>query len=481
MEKVRVRFAPSPTGFLHVGGARTALFNWLFARHNNGEFILRIEDTDRERSTEEAVNAILDGMRWLGLDWDEGPGVGGECGPYYQSERDAIYREWVQKAIDAGLAYRCYASKEELVVMRERKMKGETKTAYDRRWRDKGPQDWPEGEPFVIRFKMPTEGEVVIHDMIQGEVVFPNEEIEDIIIARADGTPTYNFCVVVDDHLMKISHVVRGVDHLNNTALQSHIYKALNLEIPHFAHVGLIHGPDGKKYSKRHGAVAVTEWRDAGYLPQALRNYLVRLGWAHGDQEVFSIEEMIEHFSLEVISRSASIVNPSKLEWLSQQYLQESPVEDIAKVLAVYLKDGHDLDVADNPLLPVIVKELNTRSKTMLDMAEGAVFFFRAPTGYQEKADKKFLKPLMLPVVKTICEKLSALESFTHDPISEVFDAVMAEFELKLGKVAQPVRVALTGTTVSPGIFETLEILGKEESLKRLEAVIKHIEAKPAE
>jgi len=481
MDKVRVRFAPSPTGFLHIGGARTALFNWLFARHNKGEFILRIEDTDTERSTDEATNVILDGMRWLGLDWDEGPDKGGPNGPYFQSQRTPIYRQWVQKALDAGLAYRCYATKEELEAMRELKMSGQTKTAYDRRWRDKGPADWPADQPYVIRFKMPTEGICVVEDMIQGHVEFPNDEMEDIIIARADGSPIYNFCVVVDDHLMGISHVVRGVDHLNNTALQIHIYKAFGLTPPRFGHVGLIHGPDGKKYSKRHGAVAVTEWRDAGYLPQVLRNYLVRLGWAYGDQEIFTLEEMIEHFTIEAISKSASIVNPSKMEWLSQQYLQSTPPAELVPALAAELKRSHNLDVADDPRLPAIIKELNTRSKTMLDMASGAVFFFARPAAYDEKADAKFLTSDMAEPVKFIFDGLSALPEWKEESIQKVFEDTMAKFEMKLGKIAQPVRIAITGTTVSPGIFESLVILGRDESLVRIEKMVKHIAAKATE
>ncbi len=463
---VRVRFAPSPTGFLHIGGARTALFNWLFARHHKGTFILRIEDTDKERSTQEAIDAIIDGMKWLGMDWDEGP--------FYQSQRTDLYKKALAELEEKGLVYRCYATPEELEEMRIRKHKGITKTVYDRRWRDKGPEDWPEGKPYTYRFKMPLEGETLVEDLVQGKALFKNDELEDFILVRADGSPTYSFSVVVDDIAMGITHIIRGADHLSNTPLQIHLYRAFGADPPKFAHVGLIHGPDGKKYSKRHGAVSVTAWRDMGYHPEALVNYLVRLGWSYGDQEIFPLDELIEKFDLDNVGKSASIMNEQKLLWMNQQYMQSLPVRTVAERLVPFLeKLGAKVEL-DEKLIG-IVEQLTTRSKTLVEMAEGALFFYVRPTSYDEKAKRKYLKEKSLPALEAVYEALSALDSFDVDSIASAFDSVCERLELKLGKVAQPVRVAVAGRAVSPPIYETLYLLGKDESLQRIAAAIEHI------
>ncbi len=466
---VRVRFAPSPTGFLHIGGARTALFNWLFARHHGGRFILRIEDTDRERSRPELTQGIIDGLRFLGLEWDEGPEIGGEYGPYLQSERGDIYRAFVEKAIEKGCVYRCYCTKDELDTMRKLQVEGKSRTAYDRRWRDRPSSDWPEDQPYTLRFKMPLEGETVIEDRVQGRVAFQNEDLEDFIVARADGSPTYNFCVVADDVNMRISHVVRGVDHLANTALQLNIYKALGCTPPTFSHVGLIHGPDGAKYSKRHGAVDVLEWRKAGYLPEALRNYLVRLGWAHGDDEIFSTEELIRLFDLDGLSKSKAVVNLEKLDWINQQYIVEAAPAQQIQWLMQALKEYEDIDATDDSRLEEICRHAAPRAKTLRDLAQTSRLFFVRPNEYEPKAVKKHvLKGGGLERLKWLYERFADLDVFDETSIEAVFEHAANEFEVKLLKLAQPVRVALTGTAVSPGIYETLALVGKDESLERI-------------
>ncbi len=466
---VRVRFAPSPTGFLHIGGARTALFNWLFARHHGGKFILRIEDTDVERSTTEAKDAIIEGLKWLGLNWDEGP--------FFQSDRFGIYKDRIPELEAKGLIYRCYATPEELEEMRVKKMKGLSKSAYDRRWRDKKPSDWPSDKPYTYRFKMPLDGETVVDDMIQGRVVFKNEELEDFIVVRKDGVPIYNFSVVIDDSDMGITHVIRGVDHLTNTPLQIQLYNAMGLKAPQFGHVGLIHGPDGKKYSKRHGAVAVTDWRDKGFLPEATCNYLARLGWSFGDQEIFTLEELIEKFSTDNIGPSASIMNPDKLLWMNQQYIQTLPAKRVAQSLAEYLKAA-GVDAPNDDRLVMVVEQLKTRAKTMLEMAEGAKFFYVRPEKFDEKAANKHLTKEALPLLVEIRDGLAALPAFDAKSIGGLFTAVCEKRQTKLGNLAQPIRVAVAGCAVSPPIYETLEILGKDESLARINAAVAYIEAK---
>ncbi len=477
MSDIRVRFAPSPTGYLHIGGARTALYNWLFARQNGGTFILRIEDTDRERSTDESVQAILDGMRWLGLDWDEGPGAGGANGPYFQTERMEIYKEHVQKLLDEGKAYRCYATKEELDAMRKEAQARKGSLHYDRRWRDKGPEDWPD-RPYVIRFKAPVEGEIVVRDLIKGTVSFrADQHVDDFVIARSDGTPTYNFTVVVDDVTMGMTHVIRGDDHLNNTPKQVLLYEAFGYPTPLFAHLPMILGSDKTRLSKRHGATSVMAYAEMGYLPHAMLNYLARLGWSSGDEEVFSPEELVEKFRMEQVGKSAGIFNPEKLDWLNHHYIQNDPPEDIARrVLPFLKKEGIETEADER--LTAIVKELRLRGKTLAEIAEKARFFYRNDFEYDPKADAKFLKETTLPVLEDLLGGLESLETFDEKAVETVFTAAMERFDLKLGKVAQPVRVAVTGTTMSPGIFETLALLGKDETLFRLKRALEHIKKK---
>ncbi len=453
---VRTRFAPSPTGYLHIGGARTALFNWLFARHHRGSFILRIEDTDVERSTEEATQAILDAMEWLGLKWDEGP--------YFQSKRLHLYREHVERLLERGLAYRCYCTPEELEERRKRALEEGRPPRYDGRCRDR--KDRPD-LPHAIRFKVPRNGATIVRDLIKGTVSFDHSEIEDLVILRSDGMPTYNLCVVVDDALMGITHVIRGDDHLNNTPKQILLYEAFGYKVPEFAHVPMILGPDRTRLSKRHGATSVTAYREMGYLPEAMVNYLVRLGWSYGDQEIFSVEELIEKFSLENVGRSSAVFNPEKLLWLNAHYIKEKDDRELAELLVPFLeKRGYR--ARGDERLPKIVKTLKERAKTLEEMAEMADFYFAEEIEYDEEARKRFLTPERLEIFDALIEGLSGLEEFTEKGIEGVFRRIMEEKGLKLGKLAQPVRVAVTGRTVSPGIFETLEALGKERTIKRL-------------
>jgi len=458
---VRTRFAPSPTGFLHIGGARTALFNYLYARKNGGKFALRIEDTDVARSTKESIDAILDGMKWLGLFWDEGP--------FYQSEMFDTYREHAQKLLDRGLVYRCYCTAEELATRREAALKEGRPPMYDRRCRDGREQP---GAPYALRFRVP-DGTTAYLDEIKGEISFENSSIEDLIILRSDSTPTYNFCVVVDDATMAITHVIRGDDHINNTPKQILLYRALGYDLPVFAHLPMILGADKTRLSKRHGATSVMAYKEMGILPHALINYLARLGWSHGDQEIFSIEELTEKFSLESVGKSSGVFNPEKLIWLNQHYIKESKPEELAALLVPFL-EGLGLSPAGDPRLPMIVKTLQERAKTLVEMAEGAAFYFRETIEYDPAAAEKFLKPDNAPVFDSLVEKLGALDGFTEGAIEAVFGLVMEETGLKLGKIAQPVRVALTGTTFSPGIFETMEALGKKPTLERLKAGAAH-------
>ncbi len=465
---VRTRFAPSPTGYLHIGGARTALFCWLYARHHGGTFILRIEDTDRERSTEAAVQAILDGMAWLELQADEGP--------FYQTQRFDRYREVAQQLLQAGQAYHCYCSKEELEAMRAEQMARKEKPRYDGRCRNR--QSPVPGVTPVIRFKNPQEGQTVVEDAVKGRVVFDNHELDDLIIVRSDGNPTYNFCVVVDDMDMRITHVMRGDDHLNNTPRQMNILKALGVTPPQYAHLPMILGSDGTKLSKRHGAVSVMQYREDGFLPEAVLNYLVRLGWSHGDQEVFSRAEMVELFDIKDVNASASAINPQKLLWLNQHYIKTGDLQRLGAELGWHLQ-RLGVDTSGGPALDALVQAQQERAKTFKEMAEGSRFFFEDVKGYDPQAAAKNFTPDVLPGLQALREKLAALQDWTAPKLHELLNATAESLDLKLGKLAQPLRVAVSGGSVSPPIDATLALLGPAKSLARLDRAIQHIQAKP--
>ncbi len=454
---VRTRFAPSPTGFLHIGGLRTALFCWLYARRHAGRFVLRIEDTDLERSTAEAIQQILDGLEWAGLDHEEGP--------FYQTKRFDRYKEVIEELLAAGKAYRCYCTKEELEHMRAQQVARGEKPRYDGRWRE--PSDAPPGAPFVVRFKNPLTGEVVVDDVVHGRVVFQNSELDDLIIARSDGTPTYNFCVVVDDMDMQITHVIRGDDHLNNTPRQLNMLLALGHRPPVYAHLPMILGADGAKLSKRHGAVSVLQYRDEGFLPEAVLNYLVRLGWSHGDQEIFTIEEMIRLFDIADVNKSASAFNVDKLNWLNQQHMMRAAPARIVPVLRWHL-DREGVQAGNDAQLEQIVLSQRERAKTVREMALNSVFFFRAPAAYDDKAVRKHVTAEIVGLLDEVSGVLGQLTSWSAPAIHDVVNGFAAAKGISLGKLAQPIRLAVCGGTVSPPIDSTLAILGKDESLSRL-------------
>lgn len=462
---VRVRFAPSPTGHLHIGGARTALFNWLFARHNKGVFILRIEDTDRSRSTEEYIEAIIEGMKWLGLDWDEGP--------YRQTDRLDIYKTYAERLLKEGKAYYCYCSPEELEERRRLALAQGKPPKYDGRCRDlKEPVP---GRVPAIRFKMPQSGVTEVDDLIRGKVTFDNEQLDDFIIMRSDGTPTYNFCVVVDDVDMKITHVIRGDDHLNNTPKQIQIYRALNYEIPKFAHLPMILGPDKTRLSKRHGATSVMAYKEMGYLPEALLNYLVRLGWSYKDQEIFSKEELIEKFTLENVGKSAAVFNPEKLLWLNSHYINTSTPERLYELVRPFLiKEGiiKEDSVMDIQWITRAITTLKERSRTLVELANSLKYYLLEEIEIEEDARKKFINEKTVEYLKKVKELLTHVEPFESRVLEEAFKKLINELGIKLSEVAQPLRVALTGKTVSPPIFDVLEVLGRERALRRLEKVI---------
>ena len=454
---VRTRFAPSPTGFLHIGGLRTALFCWLYARRHGGQFILRIEDTDLERSTEAAIQQILDGMEWAGLIQDEGP--------FFQTKRFERYKEVIEEMLAEGTAYRCYCTKEELEQMRAQQTARGEKPRYDGRWRER--TDSLPGAPFVVRFKNPLTGEVVVDDVVHGPVVFQNSELDDLIIARSDGTPTYNFCVVVDDMDMQITHVIRGDDHLNNTPRQLNMLLALAAKAPVYAHLPMILGADGAKLSKRHGAVSVLQYRDDGFLPEAVLNYLARLGWSHGDQEIFTIEEMISLFDIADVNKSASAFNFEKLAWLNQQHMMRVPAARIVPVLRWHL-DREGIQAGNDAQLEQIIVVQRERAKTLREMALNSVFFFRAPTTYDEKAVRKHVTPEALTLLSDALQELAQLQDWSATAIHQLISNFSAARGISLGKLAQPMRLAVCGGTVSPPIDATLAILGKLESQSRL-------------
>ena len=466
---VRTRFAPSPTGHLHIGSVRTALYAWLFARHHGGDYVLRIEDTDRQRSTQAAVDAILDGLGWLGLDADEGP--------VYQTRRFERYGEVLQQMLDRDLAYRCYCSREEIDAMRAEAQAKGLKPRYDGRCRD-GSRVRDDVAP-VLRFRNPLEGEVVVDDLVKGRVSFDNAELDDLIIARSDGSPTYNFTVVVDDSDMRISHVIRGDDHLNNTPRQINLFRALGVEPPAFAHLPMIHGPDDAKLSKRHGAVDVLEYRELGYLPEALLNYLLRLGWSHGDREIFALDEMVGLFGLEAVSRSSARFDPAKLLWVSHRHIQSADADRLAGLLAAQLR-AQGLDPAAGPPLSVAVEALRERSQTVVEMAERARCYFAEFKEFDAKSAKAHLRPVARPALGAVRETLAALEAWTEDSTQAAVEAAAERLELKLGKVAQPLRVAVTGAAASPGIGTTLRLVGRERALQRIDRALAFVDARAA-
>jgi glutamyl-tRNA synthetase len=467
MTKVRTRFAPSPTGDLHIGGARTALFNWLLARHQKGVFVLRIEDTDAARSTQESIQVILDAMTWLGMDWDEGP--------FYQTQRIHLYREAAEELLGKGKAYRCYCTPEELDAKREAALKAGLKPKYDRTClhRKVARPD----SPFAIRFLSPDEGKTVVEDLIQGRVEFDNTELDDLIILRSDGLPTYNFSVVVDDATMAITHVIRGNDHLNNTPRQIQIYQALDYPLPAFGHVSMILGPDKKKLSKRHGAQSVMAYKKMGYLPQAVVNYLVRLGWSYGDQEEFTRQELIEKFSLEAVGKSAAAINPGKLDWLNSQYIKRTDLDELVKMFRPFI-EAKGYSITDPDLLRKAVLSLRERAKTLVEMAELSEFYFCNEITYDQKAAEKFLNRDSVSFLEQVVDALSKEAVLDKERCHRLIQQLAETRGVPLVKIAQPLRVALTGKTVSPPIDEVVEILGSSTVTQRLRKAVDFIEHK---
>ena len=465
---IKTRFAPSPTGVLHVGGARTALFCWLYTKKVDGRFVLRIEDTDLERSTPESVQAILDAMQWLGLDYDEGP--------YYQTQRFERYLEVIKQLIEQGHAYYCECSRERLDDLREQQMAAKQKPRYDGCCRELGLQA-DSGKPMVVRFKNPQQGFVRFLDHVKGEISVSNSELDDLIIARSDGSPTYNLSVVVDDMDMGISHVLRGDDHVNNTPRQINILNALAAPVPEYAHVPMILGDDGKRLSKRHGAVGVMEYFAAGYLPEALLNYLVRLGWSHGDQEIFTLQEMIDNFSLDGLNKSASSFNTDKLKWVNQQYLMSSPLDRIVQLVKQRL-DLLELDYDDDFEFATVVDLYRQRVFTINELVDSILYCFQDFAAYDEKAAQKVLKPAALEPLQRLLDLLAELDTWNALSIHAVVARVTEELEVGMGKVGQPLRVAVTGGSFSPPIDQTVELLGKERSIHRIQRAIDYISSK---
>ncbi len=461
---IRTRFAPSPTGYLHVGGARTALFSWLFARRHGGKFILRIEDTDLERSTQESVNAILEGMTWLGLEYDEGP--------FFQTHRFDRYNEVIDQLLEKGLAYRCDCSKERLEKLREEQMAKKLKPRYDGHCRNR---DVDPDKPHVVRFRNPEEGTVVFRDLVRGTIRVSNRELDDLIIRRSDGSPTYNLTVVVDDADMGITHVIRGDDHINNTPRQINLLQALGLPVPEYAHLPMILGPDGQRLSKRHGAVSVMQYMRDGFLPEALLNYLVRLGWSHGDQEIFSLDEMVELFDLSEVNRSPSTFNTEKLLWINQHYIKNLDPAHIARLLSPHMGDL-DIDPAEGPDLVKVVEAQRERAQTLVELAAISAFYYRDFEEYDPKAAKKALRPAALEPLMLARKKLAGLEDWHREEIHSVLQAVAKELEVGFGKVGMPLRVAVTGGSPSPDLDLTMEMVGKAACLRRIDRAIGYIE-----
>lgn len=461
---VRTRFAPSPTGFLHIGGVRTALFSWLFAKRHQGQFILRIEDTDQERSNQESVNAILEGMKWLGLDWDEGP--------FFQTHRYDRYQEIAKQLLQEGKAYRCTCSKERLEALRESQLANKQKPRYDGHCREKNLDD--ASENYVIRFRNPKTGSVFFKDEVYGEILVENQELDDFILIRSDNHPTYNFAVVIDDWDMKITHVIRGDDHINNTPRQINLFNALNAEIPIFAHLPMILGDDGKRLSKRHGAVSVLQFKEMGILPHALLNYLVRLGWSFGDQEIFSLQEMQEHFDLKNVSRGAAGFNHEKLMWLNQHYQKSDPADSVAQALRWHF-EKKEIDLSNGPALQDLVPIQSERCKTLAEMCEKSLYFFQDEISYEEDAVKKHLRGVILPPLEALYDQFATINDWEKNHLQSVINDVCAKFNMNMGKIAQPLRVCVTGSANSPSIDITLQLLGKKRTLQRLKKGLQKI------
>lgn len=461
--KIRVRFAPSPTGYLHIGGARTALFNWLFSRHHDGEFILRIEDTDQQRSTEESTKAILDAMTWMGLNWDEGP--------YFQAQRLDLHRQMVNQLLQEGKAYVCSCSPDELEKKRKEALATGKKPKYDGACRNKNLKKSPGN---VIRFRGEETGITILEDLVKGNIVFNNEELDDLIIQRGDGYPTYNFAVVVDDALMNITHVIRGDDHVNNTPRQILMYRALGFDVPKFAHVPMILGADKSRLSKRHGATSVMAYKEMGYLPEALTNYLARLGWSHGDQEIFAIKELVEYFELDAIGKSPAVFNPDKLNWLNAHYIKESKPERILNEMTTLWPEG--IDLSDGDFLKKVIADLQPRVKTLAELAQTANFYFADVVCYDEQAAQKFLTPDIAGYLQSIADAIQKVSDFTKENMETFLKSYIEKEDVKFKIIAQPLRVALTGKTVSPGIDEIMATLGVKRIIQRLRQAINYIE-----
>ena len=460
--KIRTRFAPSPTGYLHIGGARTALFSWLFARHNGGEFVLRIEDTDQQRSTDESTKAILDAMTWMGLNWDEGP--------HFQAQRVDLHRQMVQKLLDEKKAYVCTCTSEELEIKRKEALAAGKKPKYDGACREKGLKKSPGS---VVRFRGTDAGVTVVEDLVKGNIIFNNEELDDLIIERGDGYPTYNFAVVIDDAMMNISHVIRGDDHVNNTPRQILMYQALGFEVPKFAHVPMILGSDKTRLSKRHGATSVMAYKEMGYLPEALVNYLVRLSWSHGDQEIFSQQELIEFFSLDAVGKSPAVFNPDKLLWLNAHYIREASPARLAEEMKPLWSAG--ADVSDEPFIRKIIVDLQPRARTLVELAQASEFYFAAEISYEDEAAQKFLTPDVAAHLKTIAAAIPGILDFSKAGVEAFLKSFIEASGIKFKVIAQPLRVALTGKTVSPGIDEIMVTLGKDRVTKRINAAVDYI------
>ena len=469
MDTIITRFPPSPTGFLHIGGARTALFNWLYARKNKGKFVLRIEDTDAARSTKESVTAILESLKWLGMDWDEGP--------FFQSQRTSIYNEYIENLLESGSAYYCSCTPDEVNTMRDVAKARGLKPMYNGNCRQKNLE---KGKNTVVRLKTPEQGATIVKDIVKGDTAFQNAEMDDFIIQRSDGSPMYNLAVVVDDLTMGINTIIRGDDHLINTPKQMMIYEALKTPIPVFGHVPMVLGSDKSRLSKRHGAMSVGEYKKMGFLPDAMINYLVRLGWSHGDQEFFKRDDLIEKFDLEHLGRSASMFDMDKLLALNSKHIQNKSPEELADPLLFHLKDM-GINAKNDNFTQGVIQTLQPRSKTLVEMAQGAIFYYHDDVKFEEKAANKFLKPEIVTLLEKTAEYIEDLEVYTQEELENVFKKIMEQTDLKFGKIAQPLRVAITGSTVSPGIFEMLLALGKEKTILRIKSAIQMIEDSLAE